>query len=79
MKFCIAGSGYVGLSLAVMISQKYEVNLLDIDQLKISTLKNKKSPFSKKKIDFHASRDEINPLVILPRAENIKNYDNVMP
>ena len=49
MKFCIAGSGYVGLSLAVMISQKYEVNLLDIDQLKITSLKNKKSPISEKK------------------------------
>ena len=88
MKFCIAGSGYVGLSLAVMISQKYEVNLLDIDQLKISTLKNKKSPLAEKKIKEFLSAKDLKLYPTLDPEEAIKdadytiiatptNYDNV--
>ena len=47
MKFCVVGSGYVGLSLAVLISQKYEVNLLEIDSSKVELINKKKSPIKK--------------------------------
>ena len=30
MKICVVGAGYVGLSLAVMLSTKYEVHLVEI-------------------------------------------------
>ena len=75
MKFCIAGSGYVGLSLAVMISQKYEVNLLDIDQLKITSLKNKKSPISEKKIKEFLSAKDLKLYPTLDPEEAIKDAD----
>ena len=38
MKICVVGCGYVGLSLAILISQKYRVSLLDIDKNKIEQM-----------------------------------------
>ena len=32
MEFTVVGAGYVGLSLAVLISQRFKVNLIDIDE-----------------------------------------------
>ncbi|MEG1863401.1 MAG: NAD(P)-binding domain-containing protein, partial [Oscillospiraceae bacterium] len=44
MKIAVAGMGYVGLSLAVLLSQKYEVTAVDILPEKVELIKNKKSP-----------------------------------
>lgn len=38
MNICIFGAGYVGLSLAVMLSTKFIVTLIDIDKDKIKTI-----------------------------------------
>ncbi len=43
-KITIVGSGYVGFSLAMVLSQKNKVSLLDIDEKKIKIIKEKKSP-----------------------------------
>lgn len=53
MEFTVVGAGYVGLSLATLISQNYNVILYDIDEQKISSINKKKSPIKDKKIqDF---------------------------
>ena len=39
-KITIIGSGYVGMSLAVLMGQKYNVHLLDIDTDKVKKIKN---------------------------------------
>ena len=44
MIFSVVGAGYVGLSLSILISKKYKVNLIDIDQRKIDCINNKISP-----------------------------------
>ncbi len=44
MKICVVGSGYVGLSLAVLISQKYEVSLLDINEQTVNLVNDRVSP-----------------------------------
>lgn len=44
MKIAVAGTGYVGLSLAVLLSQRNEVTAVDIIQSKVDMLKNWKSP-----------------------------------
>ncbi len=44
MKICVVGSGYVGLSLAVLTSQKYEVSLLDINEQTINLVNSRVSP-----------------------------------
>ena len=44
MKIAIIGAGYVGLSCAMLLSQKNEVFVVDIDKKKINQLNNKISP-----------------------------------
>jgi UDPglucose 6-dehydrogenase len=44
MKIAIAGTGYVGLSLAILLAQNNNVYALDIDQDKVNLINNKKSP-----------------------------------
>ena len=45
MKISIIGLGYVGLSLSVLLSQKYKVVSTDIDKKKINKIKKKIVPF----------------------------------
>ncbi len=44
MKIAIAGTGYVGLSIACLLAQKHEVVAIDIVPEKILLINNKKSP-----------------------------------
>ena len=44
MNFTVVGAGYVGLSLALLISQKYRVSLFDLNEKKISLINSKISP-----------------------------------
>ena len=50
-KITIIGAGYVGFSLAVLLSQEKEVTLFDIDRLKLKQIDNKKSPLRDQNID----------------------------
>ena len=44
MKIAVIGMGYVGLSNAVLLSQKHEVVTFDLDKYKVARLNNKISP-----------------------------------
>ena len=51
MKIVVAGTGYVGLSLAVLLSQNNEVVAIDVVPEKIDSINNKKSPIRDKEIE----------------------------
>ena len=60
MKISIIGTGYVGLSLAVLISRKHEVDAVDIVPEKIKSINNKKSPIADKDIEHYLLKEELN-------------------
>ncbi len=51
MKIAVAGTGYVGLSIAVWLSQKHSVTAVDIVPAKVDLINNKKSPIVDKEIE----------------------------
>lgn len=60
MKITVAGTGYVGLSNAVLLSQHNEVIALDIIQEKVDMINNKISPIVDKEIEEYLATKELN-------------------
>lgn len=60
MKITVVGLGYVGLSMSMLLSQKYEVYGLEIVPKKVDMLKNKISPISDPEIERFLKEKELN-------------------
>ena len=60
MKIAIAGTGYVGLSNAILLAQNNEVIAVDIIQEKVDMINNKKSPIVDKEIEEYLTTKELN-------------------
>ncbi len=60
MKISVAGLGYVGLSMAVLLSQRHSVIGFDINIDRLNVLKNRKSPFIDKEIQEYLSSKPLN-------------------
>lgn len=60
MKIAVAGTGYVGLSNAVLLAQHNEVIALDIDEEKVLMINNKQSPITDKDIEEFLATKELN-------------------
>lgn len=60
MKIAIAGTGYVGLSNAVLLAQHNEVIALDILQEKVTMINNRNSPIMDKEIEEYMETKELN-------------------
>ncbi len=78
MKIAIAGTGYVGLSLAVLLAQKYEVVALDIVQEKIDKINNGNSPISDPEIEEFLENKDLNLRATKNKEEAYKNADFVI-
>lgn len=60
MKIAVAGTGYVGLSLATLLSQKYEVVTLDIIPEKVDMINKRISPIRDKEIEEFFKEKKLN-------------------
>lgn len=60
MKIAVAGTGYVGLSNAVLLAQHHEVVAVDIIQEKVDLINEKKSPIVDKEIEEFLATKELN-------------------
>ncbi len=78
MKICVVGTGYVGLSLAVLLAQNYQVTALDISEQKIKLINSKKSPFKDPEIEDYLKNKNLKLNATLNKKTAYSNADYVV-
>ncbi len=78
MKIAVAGTGYVGLSLAVLLAQNNEVVAVDIVPEKVEMINNRKSPIQDDYIEKYFAEKELNLVATLDAESAYKDADFVI-
>jgi len=78
MRIAVVGTGYVGLSNAMLLAQHNEVVALDIDEHKIALLNNKQSPIVDTEISDFLTRSDLNFTATTDKVAAYKNADFVI-
>lgn len=77
-KIAVAGTGYVGLSLAVLLAQHNKVTAVDIIPDKVELINNKKSPIQDDYIEKYLTERELDLTATLNAEEAYKDAEYVI-
>ena len=78
LKIAVAGTGYVGLSIATLLSQHHEVKAVDIIPEKVELINSKKSPIQDEYIEKYLAEKELNLTATLDAREAYSDADFVV-
>lgn len=78
MKIAVAGTGYVGLSIATLLSQHHEVMAVDIIPEKVDLINHKKSPIQDEYIEKYLAEKDLNLVATLDAEAAYKDADFVV-
>ncbi len=78
MKIAVAGTGYVGLSNAILLAQHNEVTAVDIVQEKVDLINSKKSPIVDKEIEEYLATKKLNLTATTDGRAAYKNADFII-
>ena len=78
MKIAVAGTGYVGLSNAILLAQYNEVVAVDVVQSKVDLINNKKSPILDKEIEEYLATKELNLTATTDAESAYKDADFIV-
>ena len=78
MKIAVAGTGYVGLSIATLLSQHHEVMAVDIISEKVDLINHKKSPIQDEYIEKYLAERDLNLTATLDAEDAYKDADFVV-
>ena len=78
MKIAVAGTGYVGLSLATLLSQKNEVVAVDIIPEKVEKINNRISPIQDKEIEEYFAEKKLDLRATLDAEEAYKDAEYII-
>ena len=78
MKIAVAGTGYVGLSIATLLSQHREVMAVDIIPEKVNLINHRKSPIQDEYIEKYLAEKDLNLVATLDAEAAYKDADFVV-
>ena len=78
MKIAVAGTGYVGLSMAILLAQNNEVTAVDIIPQKVDLINNRKSPIVDKEIQEYLETKQLNLIATNDGASAYKEAEMVI-
>lgn len=78
IKIAVAGTGYVGLSIATLLSQNHEVVAVDIIQEKVDLINNRKSPIQDEYIEKYLAEKNLSLTATLDAESAYKDADFVV-
>ena len=78
LKIAVAGTGYVGLSIATLLSQHHHVTAVDIIPEKVELINNKKSPIQDDYIEKYLAEKELDLTATLDAKEAYSDADFVV-
>ena len=78
LKIAVAGTGYVGLSMAVLLSQHHQVTAVDVIPEKVDLINRRKSPIQDEYIDLYLREKKLNLTATLDGAKGYSDADFVV-